>query len=72
MLGNANASFFLHHLFLRRLLHRILAPADTSMELVQVADMEVKVMEVATPTISVVSDTHNMPEISGNSEVRQL
>ena len=50
----------------------VLAPADASMELEQLADMADKVMEVATPTVSAASDLHTAAAIADNSEVRHL
>ena len=74
-LGGADANSFLRQLFLQRLpanVQMVLAPADASMELEQLADMADKVMEVATPTVSAASDIHTVAAIADNSEVRQL
>ena len=50
----------------------VLAPPDASMELEQLEDTADKVMEVATPTISAVSDIHTTAAIADNSEVWQF
>ena len=50
----------------------VLAPADASMEMEQLADMADKVTEVPTPTVSAASDIHTTAAIADNSEVRQL
>ena len=69
-LGASASSTFLRELFLQRLppnVRMVLASADASMELNKLADMADKVMEVATPTISAIVDTH-----TDTSEVKQL
>ena len=74
-LGGADANSFLRQLFLQRLpanVQMVLAPADASMELEQLADMADKVMEVATPMVAATSDIHTTAAIADNSEVRQL
>ena len=53
---------FLHEYFLQRLppnVRMVLASADATMDLWNLADMADKVMEVATPTVSAISDTYH-------------
>ena len=68
--ASADANTFLCELFQQQLppnVRMVLASADTSMDLVKLADVADKVMEVATPTISAITDTQPDP-----SEVKQL
>ena len=65
---SADSAAFLRELFLQRLppnVRMVLASADPAMDLNRLADMADKVMDVATPSISAVSDT-------GPSEIQQL
>ena len=69
---SADANSFLRELFLQRLpsnVRMVLASADSSMDLDKLADMAEKVMEVATPTISAVSNTTDHTD---HSEIKQL
>ena len=71
-LGSVDANSFLCLLFLQSLptsMQMVLAPADVSMELEQLADMADKVMEIDTPMVLAVSDTHITAAISYNSDV---
>ena len=65
---SADSTAFLRELFLQRLpanVRMVLASADPEMDLNRLADMADKVMDVATPSISAVSDTRP-------SEIQQL
>lgn len=67
---SADANTFLRELFLQRLppnVRMVLASTDTSMSLNKLADMADKVMEVATPTVSAITDTR-----TDTLEVKQL
>ena len=67
---SADANSFLRELFLQRLppnVRMVLASTDASMDLSKLADMADKVMEVATPTVSAITDTRIDP-----SEIKQL
>ena len=67
---SADVNTFLRELFLQRLppnIRIVLASADASMDLNKLADMADKVMKVATPTVSAITDTRSDP-----SEVKQL
>lgn len=69
---SADANSFLRELFLQRLPpndQMVLASTDASMDLNRLADMANKVMEVATPTVSAVSDTHT--DSSGVKRLRE-
>ena len=58
---SADANSFLKELILQRLppnVRMVLASTDASMDLKKLADMADKVMEVATPTVAAISDTH--------------
>ena len=67
---SADANTFLRELFLQRLppnVRMVLASTDTSMSLNKLADMADKVMELATPTVSAITDTR-----TDTLEVKQL
>ena len=67
---SADANTFVRELFLQRLppnVRMVLASADATMDLNKLADMADKVMEVATPTVSAITDTR-----ADSSEVKQL
>ena len=67
---SADANTFLREPFLQRLppnVRMVLASTDTSMSLNKLADMADKVMEVATPTVSAITDTR-----TDTLEVKQL
>lgn len=67
---SADANTFVRELFLQRLppnARMVLASADATMDLNKLADMADKVMEVATPTVSAITDTR-----ADSSEVKQL
>ena len=68
--ASADANSFLRELFLQRLppnVRMVLASTDASMDLNKLADMADKVMEVATPTVSAITDTR-----TDHSEIKQL
>ena len=57
---SADANTFVRELFLQRLppnVRMVLASADATMDLNKLADMADKVMEVATPTVSAITDS---------------
>ena len=67
---SADANTFVRELFLQRLppnVRMVLASADATMDLNKLADMADKVTEVATPTVSAITDTQ-----ADSSEVKQL
>ena len=68
--ASADANSFLRELFLQCLppnVRMVLASTDASMDLNKLADMADKVMEVATPTVSAITDTR-----TDHSEIKQL
>ena len=68
--ASADANSFLRELFLQRLppnVRMVLASTDDAMDLNKLAGMADKVMEVAMPTVSAISDT-----CADSSEVQHL
>ena len=72
--ASADANSFLRELFLQRLppnVRMVLASTDASMDLNKLADMADKVMEVATPTVSAVTDTRTDMYTSEVTQLRE-
>ena len=64
---SADATSFLHELFLQRLppnVRIVLTSADTSLDLSKLADMADKVMKVVTPTVASVSTQQTNSEVT--------
>ena len=75
-LGPAEGNTFLHELFIQRLpanVRMVLASTDPSMDLRNLAELADKVVEVATQTVSAVSNPHPPPPVNTEpSDIKHL